>query len=241
MSPVRRPGTGTGRRAILLAALAVSALAAAPVAEASAAPSTSSLARVHPGLSAVTAAPLTIFTISGTDAPQRVNAFAGPSGRLTLVSPEGIVEPDGESPQCTQDSATQVSCEPGYVDVIDGNLRNGADIFTAAPSLAISIGVDLVGPDRRLTGGPGRDQVNGGAGRDLIEGGGGPDVLNAGGRTDVVRGGAGRDELRGGGAPDALFGGGGPDHLDGGGGRDLCNGGGGIDRGTSCTAWKKIP
>ncbi|MGZ5330213.1 MAG: calcium-binding protein [Solirubrobacterales bacterium] len=239
---MRGPGTSKGLGCGMLAGMAAIAIALPGGATGSpGAPGhTTSLARATGG-GAVAAESLTVFTIAGTPAPGRINAFAGPSGRLTLVSPEGIVEPDGPSTQCIQDSATQVSCEPGYVDVIAGDLLGGADVFTAAPSLATGIGIDLVGPDRPLSGGPGRDQINGGSGADLLEGGAGPDVLFGAGLTDVLRGGAGKDELRGGGAPDALLGGGGNDRLDGGGGRDSCNGGGGVDRGFSCTASRKIP
>ena len=234
-----RPGTGRGVRASLLALLALAA-AAAP---AQAAPGhTSSLAAaVAPGWASSSAETKTIFNLTGTNFPGRVNAFVGPSGRLTVVSPEGIVEPDGPSPQCTQDSATQVSCEPGYVDVLAGDLRGGADVFTAAPSLSVGIGIDLVGPDRPLSGGAGRDQITGGSGNDLIEGGAGADVLVGAGLTDVLRGGAGSDVLRGGGAPDLLLGGRGPDTLNGGGGRDGCNGGPARDRASSCTVLKGIP
>jgi hypothetical protein len=234
-----KPGTGNGIGACALAAFAALAIAA-PGAHAAPGHTSSLSAALAPGW-ATTAEPTTIFTVAGTPSPGRMNAFLGPEGRLTLVSPEGIVEPDGPNPQCTQDSATQVSCEPGYVDVITGDLRGGADIFTAAPSLTVGIGIDLVGVDRPLTGGRGRDQVNGGSASDLLEGGPGADVLIGAGLTDVLRGGSGRDDLRGGGAPDLLLGGAGPDRLNGGGGRDQCNGGGDVDRATSCTVAKKVP
>lgn len=224
----------------MLAGLAVAVTAVAPAGAQAAPGHTTSLGRAG-GTSAAAAESTTIFTVTGTALPGRINAFSGPSGRLTLVSPEGIVEPDGPSPQCTQDSATQVSCEPGYVDVIAGDLKAGADIFTAAPSLTTGIGADLIGPDRPLTGGAGRDRINGGSGRDLLEGGAGGDVLIGAGLSDVLRGGAGKDDLRGGGAPDALFGGGGADRLHGGRGRDQCDGGGGRDQGISCTGSKQIP
>lgn len=224
----------------MLAGLAAAAMAVVPAGAQAAPGHTTSLAPAA-GRAAAAAESTTIFTVTGTALPGRINAFTGPSGRLTLVSPEGIVEPDGPSPLCTQDSATQVSCEPGYVDVIAGDLKAGADIFTAAPSLTTAIGADLIETDTPLTGGAGRDRINGGSGRDLLEGGGGPDVLVGAGLSDVLRGGAGKDDLRGGGAPDALFGGGGADRLHGGRGRDQCDGGGGRDRGISCTGSKQIP
>jgi Ca2+-binding RTX toxin-like protein len=184
---------------------------------------------------------LTIFTIDGTAFPGRINAFIAPTGRLTLLSPEGINAPASPNGECAQDSPTQVSCIPGFVDVLAGDLKGGADTFTTAASLTTLVGATLVGPDSPLAGGSGRDRIIGGASSDLIEGGGGPDSLSGNGSSDLLRGGSGKDELSGGPFADALFGGGGSDDLDGGEGRDLCSGGGGRDRATDCTGVKKIP
>lgn len=194
-----------------------------------------------PPAGATAAQGLTIFTISGTPLPSRINAFAGPLGRLTLVSPEGITAPVTANGECTQDSATQVSCAAGFVDVVSGHLGGGADTFTAAPSLKVMIGASLAGATSPLNGGGGRDRLIGGGGSDALVGGRGPDLLAGLGSSDLLRGGAGRDRLRGGKLADALFGGAGHDTLDGGKGRDLCSGGGGRDRARACTTRKKIP
>lgn len=234
-------GTGTARWLSLPALLCVAALAPAVASADSRKPIGTSLSQVQaPG--AQTAASQTVFTIDGRPYPVRISAFIGPEGRLTLVSPEGITAPYSPRSECTQDGPTQVSCQPLLVQIIAGDLRGGADTFTAAPTLDVQVGADLAGaPDRPLSGGPGRDRITGGAANDLILGGAGPDFLSGLGSSDVIRGGGGKDTVLGGIAPDALFGGGGPDLLDGGPGRDLCNGGGGRDKGVSCTARKKIP
>jgi hypothetical protein len=231
-----RNGTGKALCATLLAV----ALTAASAPAASAAGHSSSLTSAHPG-GALASDSFTIFTLTGTAKPGRISAYVGPSGRLTVVSPEGITEPDGPAPECTQDSPTQVSCLPGFIDIVAGDLKGGADTFTAAPSLPTGIGADLVGADSPLRGGGGKDRISGGLGNDLLEGGAGADTLLSTGGSDVLRGGVGPDNLMGGGAPDALFGGGGTDRLHGGAARDLCNGGGGVDTGISCDNAKKIP
>ncbi len=190
---------------------------------------------------AQTAEGLTIFHINGTAFSGRINAFVAPTARLTLVSPEGITAPVSPNGECTQDSPTRVSCVPGFVDVIAGNLRGGADTFTAARGLLTLIGAKLVGPDAALAGGGGRDRLIGGGASDLIVGGNGPDSMWGNGSSDLLLGGSGKDKLRGGPSADALYGGGGSDDLDGGRGRDLCAGGGGRDAATNCTSLKKIP
>jgi hypothetical protein len=228
-----------------LAALAATLLlavvpASAPGAPKAAATSTTSIARANPA-GAMAAEGLTIFTIDGTAFPGRINAFVSTTARLTLVSPEGITAPSTPGGECVQDSPTQVSCLGGFVDVIAGDLKGGADTFTAATLLPVQIGASLVGADKPLAGGSGRDRLVGGAATDLIEGGGGPDAIVGTGSADLLRGGAGRDQLSGGEAADALFGGGGRDLLNGGPGRDLCSGGGGRDRASDCTGYKKVP
>ena len=233
---LRRAGVAAIAAALLLVALPAGALAKPKAATTS----STSLQRANPA-GAIAAESLTIFTIDGTAFPGRINAFISTTARLTLVSPEGINAPASPGGECTQDSPTQVSCLGGFVDVIAGDLKGGADTFTAATLLPAQIGASLVGADNPLRGGSGRDRLVGGAGTDFIEGGGGPDALVGTGSADLLRGGAGRDALSGGEAADALFGGGGPDVLNGGPGRDLCSGGGGRDRASDCTGLKKIP
>lgn len=231
-----RFGTGNALRLTLLAC-ALTALAPA----ASSAATRGSIDRLAPP-GARAAAPLDIFTLAGAPEPNRISASLDPaSGRLVLSSPEGIAAPATPGGECRQDAATQVSCDPGYVDVIAGDLGGGADAFSADPALPVAIGLNLQGADRPLLGGPGRDRLLGGAADDLIIGGGGADVLEGRGGADILRGEGGPDKIKGGAAPDLLSGGGGADRLNGGSGRDRCLGGGGRDIGVGCSERKSIP
>lgn len=200
-----------------------------------------SLAKARDAGGARAAAATTIFVLAGTPAANTLSASADAAGRLVITSPDGIQEPDGPAPECVQDSPTQVSCDPGYVAAIAGDLGGGKDTFTAQPSLATLIGVSLVSEERPLSGGPGGDRISGGAGGDLINGGGGADTLLGLGGGDLMRGQAGRDSLSGGAASDVLLGGGGPDRMQGGAARDFCNGGGGTDTARSCNTTRKVP
>ena len=217
------------------------ALATATLVPASAfagkAATTTSLVKAKPGGATAAAESLTVFTIDGTAFPTRISAYLGITGRLTLVSPEGITAPVSANGECVQDSTTQISCLSGLVDAIVGDLKGGADTFTAAPTLTVPLGLS----DRPLRGGSGRDGLTGGAGGDFFEGGGGPDSISGNGATDLLRGGSGKDDLSGGEFADAIYGGGGADVLNGGPGRDLCSGGSGRDRATDCTSVKKVP
>ena len=235
-----RFGTGNALRLALLASALAGATAVPASASASAATSTA-LERVDgPGSFAV--APLDIFTLTGAPEPNRIGADLDPAtGRLLLTSPEGIMAPATPRGECRQDAATQVSCEPGYVDAIGGDLGGGADSFTAGPGLPVVIGLNLEGTERPLLGGSGRDRLIGGAADDLILGGAGADLLNGTDGTDILRGEGGADKLKGGPAPDLLSGGAGDDRLNGGSGRDRCLGGGGRDRGFGCAESNGIP
>lgn len=194
-----------------------------------------------PAATAIAADAPIVFTIEGTQFPTRITAVIGPAGRLTLVSPEGITAPATKTGECTQDSSVQVSCLPGYVDVIAGDLKGGADTFTAGSEVRVLIGHSVPGLESPMTGGAGADRITGGALTDNIDGGAGADTLTGNGSSDLIRGGPGRDRIFGGVGPDALFGDGGADRIDGGPGRDLCVGGPGRDRGVSCFAQKKLP
>lgn len=160
----------------------------------------------------------------------RISAYTGSDGRLVLTAPEGLGDPDGSGANCSLDnaksgetSATEVSCVPGYIGAIAGDLAGGSDIFDADAGLSVMVGAVVDGQPRPLFGGPGRDRLIGGARPDLLVGGGGPDAL---------AGGAGNDKL---------VGGGGPDRLAGGAGRDTCRGGGGPDTAKSCELIRTIP
>ena len=178
----------------------------------------------------------------------RISAFTGPTGRLTITAPEGLGDPDGSGTACALDNAKpgestaqEVSCAPGYIGAIAGDLGRGGDTFDADPSFQVMIGALIDGQGRPLEGGPGRDRLVGGTMADLIEGDGSSDSLAGGGGQDELMGGPGADNLSGGSAADWLSGGGGPDKLGGGGGRDLCRGAGGFDVAKSCETARGIP
>jgi Ca2+-binding RTX toxin-like protein len=178
----------------------------------------------------------------------RISVFTGSGGRLTITAPEGLGDPDGGGAACTLDNAKsgettapEVSCAPGYIGAIVGDLGRGSDTFDADPSLPAMIGALIDGQARPLAGGPGRDRLVGGAMADLLIGGGGADSMAAGGGQDQLIGGSGADNFSGGAAGDWLSGGGGPDKLSGGAGKDLCKGGGGFDAAKSCETARGIP
>jgi Ca2+-binding RTX toxin-like protein len=189
---------------------------------------------------------MTLHDYRGID--NRISAFIGPTGRLTLTAPEGLGDPDGSGSACSLDSAKpgestaqQVSCAPGYIGAIVGDLNRGSDTFDADPALPVMIGALIDGQHRPLSGGPGRDRLVGGMFGDLLDGGGGPDSVAGGGGSDQLVGGPGADNMSGGAGNDLLFGGGGPDRLSGGGGRDLCRGAGGLDAAKGCETSRSIP
>ena len=237
-----RPGNFTrwaGTTALVLSALALPA-------NASAAPEGKSVTRTaisspSPAGAAVVADAPIVFTIEGTQFPGRITAVIGPAGRLTLVSPEGITAPATPMGECTQDTASQVSCLPDYVDIIVGDLKGGADTFTAGSEVLVLVGNSVPGLESPLLGGAGSDRITGGALTDNVDGGAGADTLTGNDSSDLLRGGPGRDEIFGGLGADALFADGGADDLDGGPGRDLCVGGGGDDTAADCFVRKKIP
>ena len=230
-----------------LAVLAVTA-AIAPAAASARPAVTATVWTVH-GHGATSSASMNVMTVNdlrGID--NRISVFSGPTGRLTLTAPEGLGDPDAGGLACTLDNAKpgestaqEVSCAPGYIGAIVGDLGRGSDTFDADPTFPVTVGALIDGQTRPLAGGPGRDRLVGGALADLLDGGGGPDSMAGGGGQDQLIGGPGSDNLSGGAANDGLFGGGGPDKLSGGAGRDLCRGAGGFDTGKGCETARSIP
>ena len=237
---------GRGKRLGLFSLLAFSA---AVPASAQAQPGVADTVWTVHGQGARTSSPVNVLTINDQrKIDNRISAYTDGSGRLVLSAPEGLGDPDGSGSNCQLDnpigqaaSAQQVSCAPGYIGVIVGDLGEGNDTFDADPGLAVTVGGVIDGQQRPLWGGPGRDRFVGGAAADLLKGGGGGDSLIGGGGEDLLIGGPGPDNLAGGGANDVLLGGGGPDKLNGGAGRDLCRGAGGMDTGKSCELTRSIP
>jgi hypothetical protein len=235
-------------RAIGFAA-AVAVLAVAGPASASTRSSVSAEVWTIHGHGASSAASLNVLTLNDFRAiDNRISLFLAPTGRLTLTAPEGLGDPDGSGSACALDNAKpgeltaqQVSCAPGYIGAIVGDLGGGSDTLDSDPALAVMIGGVIDGQSRPLEGGPGRDRLVGGAAADLLEGDGGSDSIAGGGGADQLRGGPGPDNLSGGAANDWLSGGGGPDKLGGGAGRDHCRGAGGFDAAKSCELARSIP
>ena len=221
---------------------------ATPVA-ASAEPGIAGSAWTVQGGGAIAASPVNLLTINDQRRnDNRIRAYTDAEGRLVLSAPEGFGDPDGSGTNCRLENAKpgetiaqQVSCAPGYIGAIVGDLVPGNDMFAADPGLAIMVGTVMDGVRRPLLGGPGRDRVIGGLAIDLLDGAGSGDSLIGAGGEDILVGGPGADNLSGGGANDVLQGGAGPDKLRGGGGRDLCRGGGGIDHAKSCELARSIP
>jgi hypothetical protein len=231
----------------LLAVLAVTA--AIPPAAASAHGGVTTSVWTVRGHGATSSASMNVMTLNdfrGID--NRISVFTGPTDRLTLTAPEGLGDPDGSGAACALDNAKpsestaqEVSCAPGYIGAIVGDLGRGSDTFDADPTFPVMVGGLIDGQSRPLDGGPGRDRLIGGAVGDLLEGDGGPDSIAGGGGQDQLIGGPGADNLSGGAAADWLVGGGGPDKLSGGGSRDTCRGSGGFDAAKGCEIARGIP
>jgi hypothetical protein len=237
-----------GRKLLGAFALLVAAAAIVPGA-ASARPGVALTVQTAYGQSATTASSMNVLTVNdlrGID--NRISVFIGPTGRLVITAPEGLGDPDGSGSACALDNAkpgestaTEVSCAPGYIGAIAGDLGRGGDTFDADTSLAVMVGASIDGEARPLSGGRGRDRLVGGALADLLEGSGGSDSMVGGAGQDLLIGGSGADNLSGGAAGDTLLGGVGSDKLSGGGARDLCRGAGGFDTGKSCETARGIP
>ena len=238
---------GSGKTFGVLGVLAIAACAAASAASARAG-LTDAVWTVH-GRGATASASVNVLTLNdqrGID--NRISAYTASNGRLVLTAPEGLGDPDGSGSSCGLDnaksgesSATEVSCAPGYIGAIVGDLGKGNDTFNADPGLTVTVGGVIDGQRRALAGGPGRDRLVGGANSDLLDGGPGPDSIVGNGGDDLLIGGAGADNLSGGSGDDILLGGSGPDKLLGGSGRDLCRGAGGTDTAKSCEIARGIP
>ena len=220
-------GTGKALRLLVLLALAAAALPAAASAKAGV---ITSVWTVH-GSGAAASASVNLLTVNDARSiDNRITAFIGSTGRLTLTAPEGLGDPDGSGHNCTLDNAKagettaqQVSCTGGYIGAIVGDLGGGNDTFNADSALSVSVGAVIDGQRRALAGGPERDRIVGGAAPDLLAGGAGPDSLSGAGGRDLLLGGAGADKLFGGS------------------GRDKCKGNAGSDVGKACELSRSIP
>ncbi|MGA9636711.1 MAG: hypothetical protein WBQ41_15855, partial [Solirubrobacterales bacterium] len=132
---------------------------------------------VHPQTASASAAVNVLTLNDQRHINNRIGARIGPDGRLLLTAPEGLGDPDGSGANCALDnakpgetSATEVSCEAGYIGAIVGDLSGGRDVFDADPRLSVMVGGVINGVARPLSGGPGRDRLIGGALPDLLRG-----------------------------------------------------------------------
>src|SRR5918994_581732 len=152
-----------------------------------------------------------LLTIRLTRINNRLRVFLGADRRLVFRSPQGVrvpVGPDGTpDPECTLHSPTVMSCAPGHVVAVVGNMGGGTDRFVAARKVRVLIGAVVRGRLTPWSGGPGRDRLTSGGGADALDGGPGHDLLAGRGSADLLRGGKGRDRLLGGGGRDVLLGG----------------------------------
>jgi hemolysin type calcium-binding protein len=239
--------SGRGKALGVLAVLAICA-GAAPAAATARPGLTDAVWTVH-GHGASASTSVNVLTLSDQRRiDNRISAYISAGDRLVLTAPEGLGDPDGSGSNCGFDNAKagettapEVSCAPGYIGAIVGDLGGGADTFDADPGLTVMVGAVIDGERRPLSGGPGRDRLVGGALADLLDGGGEPDSIVGGGGDDLLLGGPGTDNLGGGTGNDMLLGGSGPDKLIGGSGRDSCRGAGGDDTAKGCELARSIP
>jgi len=218
------------RKAFGILTLLAACAAAAPAAASAQPGITAAVWTVH-GHAASASAALNVLTLNDQRRiDNRIGAYMASNGRLVLTAPEALGDPDGNGTSCGLDnaksgetSATEVSCAPGYIGAIVGDLGGGSDTFDADPGLTVMVGALIDGQRRPLAGGPGRDRLVGGGLAALLAGGGGPDSIVGGGGNDLLLGGSGSDRLIAGG------------------GRDACRGGGGTDTAKSCELVRSIP
>jgi len=224
------PGRRNLVRVITVLAALAAGLAAAPAAASARAGVADAVWTVQ-GQGARASASINVLTLNDTRRiDNRITAYIGANWRLVLAAPEGLGDPDGSGSYCDLDNAKtgettapEVSCAPGYIGAIVGDLSGGSDTFTADPGLTVMVGAVVDGQPRPLSGGPGRDRLIGGALPDLLDGAGGADSLLGGAGNDVLLGDAG------------------PDRLIGGLGRDTCRGAGGLDATKGCELARGIP
>ena len=220
---------GSGKALGVLCMLAAT-MVAAPAA-ASARPGLDDAVRTVHGHGASASASINVLTLNDQrHIDNRISAYISSDGRLVLSAPEGLGDPDGVGANCMLDnaksgeaSAPEVSCAPGYIGAIVGDLGGGSDTFDADTGLSVMVGGVIDGQPRPLLGGPGRDRLVGGAAPDLLVGGGGPDSVIGGPGNDTLAGSAGNDKLVGGA------------------GRDLCKGAAGTDTAKACELTRGIP
>ncbi|MSO40468.1 MAG: hypothetical protein EXQ70_00950 [Solirubrobacterales bacterium] len=180
------------------------------------------------GRAAGTSAGYALIVNGNPGVANRVKAWSDSTGRLYVSDSAGGIDPPTlgagvPDPECQDEGEAAISCSPGHIGTIYGDLGDLGDRFTAAAGLATPVGVVISGAPRFLDGGRGTDRLLGG------------------GSGDQLRGGPGADTVKGAGGDDTLLGGAGPDLLQGGTGDDFCNGGSRRDRAKGCETRRRLP
>jgi Ca2+-binding RTX toxin-like protein len=171
-------------------------------------------------------------TLNDDDVNLRFDAAPGESNALDIslsssttvfIDHAAPIQITGGGHQCSQTSASEVSCKVDYADM-SVRLGDGDD--------SVHLKGSYDGGTVKVAGGPGNDTLTGSAGHDDLAGGPG---------ADEIHGGRAGDTLRGGADDDRLFGDSGGDELAGGPGRDELRGGAGTFDSVTYTVRAKDP
>lgn len=107
-------------------------------------------------------------------------------GRFIVRSRNRPITPIAPPLGCRVDSAQQVSCRPGLIKSLVVRLKQGRDVFEAAPVFRLPT---------FAAGGMHRDRLIAGNGTSVLRGNGGPDRLHGNRGTNRLFGGRGRDVI----------------------------------------------
>jgi Ca2+-binding RTX toxin-like protein len=172
---------------ILLAALAVQALGAAP--------------------GGATGQQSFTVLLAGGDEANMIHIWLTPDGRDYVIDSVVPLEVGDEVCANPPGDENELICDAPSIAGFEVNAGGGNDSVTVAQAVSIPVtlrggaGNDTLvggsGPDK-LLGGTGNDRLVGGRGNDVLYGGPGNDVLIGGPGNDVLSGGPGHDVLRGG-------------------------------------------
>jgi hypothetical protein len=208
--------------AILAAALAATAIAAAPAAGDA---STVSVGIAPAGHGAVASA--LALNVKGSPQADEISiALDGTQTQYSITSTRPINPPPAP---CVQITTNQIHCPTADFATFSASLGAGPDLFSVGPSVKIPVTVAAGGGSDSVFGGSGPDAILGSGGSDRLLGRNGRDTISGGAGSDVVNGGEGRDTLKGLAGQDTLKGGAGRDLLQGGPGKDTLRGGSGRD------------
>jgi hypothetical protein len=142
--------------------------------------------------------------LAGGDEANSIKIWLSPDGREYVIDSLVPLEVGGAVCTHPEDNPNELVCPAPMIAGFEVNAGGDADRVSVAASVSIPVtmrggaGDDVLsggsGPDK-LIGGEGNDRLMGGRGDDLLFGGEGDDVLIAGPGHDVLRGGYGEDKL----------------------------------------------